>query len=152
MAIIPSNGLKTGWLSKMRRSKFLFAIILASVGSISIAAEKPPISILPPSMTAPPVPVPAPTPPVVVPPVTVPPVTVPPPVPEVLQHWLAGEVQNLLSAIDGIVTRGLNPSDYAASELRAALALGEGEALDRAAKTSFDLLLTDMPKRCRSLC
>jgi L,D-transpeptidase YcbB len=144
MAIIPSNGLKTGWLSKMRRSKFLFAIILASVGSISIAAEKPPISILPPSMTAPPVPVPAPTPPVVVPPVTVPPVTVPPPVPEVLQHWLAGEVQNLLSAIDGIVTRGLNPSDYAASELRAALALGEGEALDRAAKTSFDLLLTDM--------
>ncbi len=123
----------------MRRSKFLFAIILASAGSMAIAAEKPPISILPPSMTAPPVTVPAPSPPVPVPPVPVPPL-----VPEVLQHWPSGDVQGLLFAIDGIATRGLNPSDYAATELRAALTLGEGEALDRAAKTSFDLLLADM--------
>jgi L,D-transpeptidase YcbB len=61
-----------------------------------------------------------------------------------LQHWKSGDVQGLLSSIDGIASRGLNPSDYAGTELRAALALGEGEALDRAAKTSFDLLFGDM--------
>jgi L,D-transpeptidase YcbB len=123
----------------MQHRHFLVGLALAvAAGSVS-AAEKPPVSILPPSMTTPPAAAPVP-----VPPVTVPPGTVQTVIPEVLQHWHSGDVQGLLSAIDGIAPRGLNPMDYAAIELRAALALGEGEALDRAAKTSFDLLLTDM--------
>jgi L,D-transpeptidase YcbB len=139
MAIIRLNGLKIGSRLKMHLSTNTLGTALALVSGVAFAAEKPPVSILPPSMTAPPATAPAPTPPVAAPPATVQPVS-----PEVLQHWKSGDVQGLLSSIDGIASRGLNPSDYAGTELRAALALGEGEALDRAAKTSFDLLFGDM--------
>jgi L,D-transpeptidase YcbB len=160
MAIIRSNGWRNGLRRKMRLSA-LFAAIFAVSGPL-LAAPPAPISILPPSMTTPapvPTPVKKPVPaikgpvPVAIPPTMPvpiqPPVTIPvPPVlpilPPVLQHWTKADAQSLLSAIQSIGARGLNAVDYQPVELQAAMALGEGEPLDLAAKASFDALIMDV--------
>lgn len=135
----------------------LSALAIVAVGQpVAVLAKKDkpaadvpaaPVSILPPSMVAPPPqtvspPVIQPTTPTVQP---VPPLPAQPlPPPPVLLKWTSGQAQALLYAIDTIGTRGLNPLDYSPDALRAAILAGEGEALDRAAKTAFDLLLSDL--------
>jgi L,D-transpeptidase YcbB len=120
------------------------ALLFANSGA-EAAKQKPPvpdapISILPPVIT---MPNSVPT----LPPVSQPPVTMPtPPLPvvQVLQRWTSGDASAMLSAIQQIGSRGLNPTDYAPEALQAAIQAGEGELLDRAAKTSFDLLFGDV--------
>ncbi len=130
--------------------------LLASVTMLSVAPAlaqtKPdaPVSILPPGMAekapnAPAQPQPNSLPPVSLPPVSLPPAILPPvAVEQPLIRWTSGDASALLFAIQGIGNRGLNPADYEPLALQAAIAAGEGEALDRAAKASFDLLYGDM--------
>jgi L,D-transpeptidase YcbB len=141
--------------------RLIFGSIAASIAVASpvFAAPPPPVSILPPSMsapTAPPTVLQKPLPatkgpvPVVIPPsISVPQPTVilppvlPPAIP-VLQHWTKGDAQSLLVSIQAIGTRGLNSADYLPDALQAAITVGEGPALDLAAKASFDALVADV--------
>ncbi len=130
------------------------ACLFLMVGASAFAAPKPtaPENILPPSMSTPPAD-PTVSPPVIQPnalpapvlpaPVIPAPIIVPP-APPVVQHWLPGDASALLAAVQTIGTRGLNPVDYDPATLQAAIAGGEGEALDHAASNSFNLLFGDL--------
>jgi L,D-transpeptidase YcbB len=131
----------------MVRKRILLTVTVASLAYVPAYAQtKPdaPVSILPPGMTekAPNAPaqpqpnsLPQPAPVVEMPSI---------PVEKPLMRWTAGDASALLFQIQNIGTRGLNSADYEPAALQAAIAAGEGEALDRAAKTSFDLLYGDM--------
>ena len=75
---------------------------------------------------------------------TAPPVIKPKPVIEPTMHWNLADASVLLSVIEGIESEGLFPADYRPDLLRAALAQGEGAALDGAASTSFGWLAEDL--------
>jgi L,D-transpeptidase YcbB len=116
------------------------ALLFAASGAQAAKPNPPvsdaPVSILPSSMkpeTAPPVPMP---------PMTSP--AQPAPVTEVLMQWLSGDATALLALIQQSGSIGLNPSDYLPDALQSAIKGGEGEALDRAAMASFNLLFGDV--------
>lgn len=74
----------------------------------------------------------------------VPTVLAPAPITETVMAWNVGDAQALLGVIEGIDAEGLLPADYRPAQLRAALAAGEGPALDEAASKSFAWLAEDL--------
>lgn len=111
------------------------------------AAARPPADLLPaPAQTPAPVPVATPTPPA--PPIAqvpgAPSIVNVPPAPVVLPSWKLADAQALLGVIERIDAEGLIPADYQPQELRAAIAAGEGVALDEQAARSFSWLAEDL--------
>ena len=70
----------------------------------------------------------------------------PPPAPvlEPIMHWPLADAQALLTVIGGIGAEGLAPADYKPAALKAAIAAGEGEALDAQASKAFAWLAEDL--------
>ena len=60
------------------------------------------------------------------------------------RSWPVERAQQLLEVIAGIAAEGLEPADYRADELRAALASGQGPRLDAVAGTVFGWLVADL--------
>ncbi|WP_246027374.1 L,D-transpeptidase family protein [Novosphingobium umbonatum] len=69
-------------------------------------------------------------------------VIVPNPVP--VAHWTLADAKELLAAIRGLAAEGLYPADYQPAALQAAIAAGEGEALDQQASRSFAWAVEDL--------
>lgn len=117
-----------------------FGIFLMASAN-SAAAQKPsaPVSILPPVFAAPPT---------VQPPVQQPPVVVPPaitlPPPPVAPNWTLADVRGLLVSIRAVGAEGLFPADYLPDQLVAAMAAGEGPALNELATRQFGRLAGDL--------
>ena len=65
------------------------------------------------------------------------------PRPVVAATWSVAQAQALLRAIQGTAMEGLNPADYQPEALRAAIAAGEGEELNRVATSVFTWLVED---------
>jgi murein L,D-transpeptidase YcbB/YkuD len=61
-----------------------------------------------------------------------------------VQHWTRADAQKLIAVIEGIGREGLDPADYKAADIKAALAAGESDALDQAASRSFAWLVEDL--------
>ncbi|MGN6497866.1 MAG: L,D-transpeptidase family protein, partial [Tsuneonella sp.] len=61
-----------------------------------------------------------------------------------VQHWTLGDARKLVAAIEGIGREGLDPADYKPADIKAAIAAGEGDALDQAASRSFAWLVEDL--------
>jgi len=130
----------------MRGNKFLgqsagLAGLIAVLGTSALAAAQPQ-NILPspapsPSASASPAaPAPAPT-------ATPAPQPPAPPLQPVMA-WTKADAQALLGVIEGIDADGLIPADYQPGALKAAIAAGEGAALDAQASRSFAWLIEDM--------
>ena len=66
--------------------------------------------------------------------------TPPPPPP----HWPLKDAQALLGVINGIAAVGLDPKDYEPATLAAAIAAGEGPALDAVATRLFAWVVEDV--------
>lgn len=66
------------------------------------------------------------------------------PIDEPVMAWSKGNAQALLAVIEKIDAEGLIPADYQPEKLRAAIAAGEGTALDAQASKSFAWLAEDM--------
>ena len=66
------------------------------------------------------------------------------PIDEPMLSWTKGDARALLSAIEAIDADGLIPADYEPAKLRAAIAAGEGSALDSQASKSFSWLIEDV--------
>ena len=62
----------------------------------------------------------------------------------IIMHWNSADATALLGVIDTIEEEGLYAKDYLPTALRAALASGEGPALDAAASKSFVWLAEDL--------
>ena len=58
--------------------------------------------------------------------------------------WMIADAKALLEVIDTISSEGLIPADYQPDLLRAAIKVGEGDALDKAASRSFSWLAEDL--------
>ncbi len=58
--------------------------------------------------------------------------------------WTIGNASALLTVIQGVGARGLNPPDYDPDALRAAMLTGEGVALNDVATLAFTKLLVDL--------
>lgn len=73
------------------------------------------------------------------------PLTLPPIInyPAVMQ-WPAAHARSLLAVIEEIGSEGLDPADYRADELRAAIEEGDGPALDAVASQAFTWLVEDL--------
>jgi murein L,D-transpeptidase YcbB/YkuD len=69
---------------------------------------------------------------------------VPTVVPEPVMAWPLADAAALLTVIEGIDAEGLSPADYRPAALKAAIAAGEGPALDEVASRSFAWLAEDM--------
>ena len=63
---------------------------------------------------------------------------------EPVMSWSLADAQALLAVIQGIDAEGLLPTDYQPDALKAAIAAGEGPALDAQASRSFAWLIEDM--------
>lgn len=61
-----------------------------------------------------------------------------------VQNWSLAHANGLIAVAEGIGAEGLDPKDYKLPALRAAVAAGEGEALDRLASEIFAWLVEDM--------
>ena len=61
-----------------------------------------------------------------------------------VQHWSLANAVALVAVAEKIGSEGLDPADYRLDELRAAVATGEGEALNAAASRTFAWLVEDM--------
>ena len=61
-----------------------------------------------------------------------------------IMHWPAADARTLLGVIRTIDNEGLIAGDYKPDALEAAIAAGEGTALDTAASTSFSWLVEDL--------
>lgn len=66
------------------------------------------------------------------------------PVPSLVGDWSLDTARKLLSFIPSVAEEGLRPADYPTEALRAAIAAGEGEALDRIASETFVWLVEDL--------
>ncbi len=66
------------------------------------------------------------------------------PIDEPSLSWKLAHARALFSAIEQIDADGLIPADYQPVQLRAAIAAGEGAALDAQASKSFSWLIEDM--------
>ena len=118
-------------------TKLTMTAILAMLPNIALAQNAPsttPVDLLPPEMQSPPAS--APPAPVAA--------TVEVPAPVIVPSWTASDAQALLTTIKGIGAEGLKPSEYQPTELEAAIAAGEGDALDAAATKSFTWLAEDL--------
>ena len=62
----------------------------------------------------------------------------------ILATWKVSQARGLEKFIDGIGSEGLDPKDYRLTELKAAIAAGEGAALDEAASRSFQYVVEDL--------
>ena len=74
----------------------------------------------------------------------VPTVLAPAPIAETVMAWNRADAQALLEVIQGLDAEGLFPADYRPAQLSAAIAAGEGPALDEAASKSFAWLAEDL--------
>jgi murein L,D-transpeptidase YcbB/YkuD len=74
----------------------------------------------------------------------VPTVLAPAPITETVMAWNRGDAQALLEVIEGVEAEGLFPAVYRPAQLSAAIAAGEGPALDEAASKSFAWLAEDL--------
>ncbi|WP_246381139.1 L,D-transpeptidase family protein [Novosphingobium chloroacetimidivorans] len=72
------------------------------------------------------------------------PVVQPVPVREPIMNWSMADAQVLLKTIQGIKSEGLFAKDYQPEALKAAIAQGEGPALDQVASRSFAWLIEDL--------
>ncbi len=63
---------------------------------------------------------------------------------DVPMKWSRADADALLSLIEGIGSEGLDSSDYQMQALAAAIAAGEGDALDQQATRSFSWLIEDL--------
>jgi len=68
----------------------------------------------------------------------------PVPVAEPVMQWPLAQASALLTTINGIASEGLAPADYQPAALKAAIAAGEGPALDAVASKSFAWLAEDL--------
>jgi len=68
----------------------------------------------------------------------------PSPLPAPRLPWTTADARALLGAIQAVGAEGLFPNDYKPAALSAAIAAGEGEALDMAAAQSFAWLVEDL--------
>lgn len=110
--------------------------IVTAVAGLALAAPAlaqptskpvpPPVDLLPPAAAPAPAPTPTPVP--------------PPPAPA----WPLRDAQALLAAIQGIGSEGLDPRDYEPATLAAAIANGEGVALNDTATRLFAWLVEDL--------
>ena len=66
------------------------------------------------------------------------------PVVEPVMTWPLADAQALLAVIGGIGAEGLAPADYKPAALKAAIATGEGPALDETASKAFAWLAEDL--------
>jgi len=132
----------------LRSTLAVLAASLAFQGAAMAAAPRPPVSVEVPAPVARPVatvaPPATPAPPVDADAAPVPPVSEPEPVREPLLPWSLADAQALLGTISAIGAEGLIAADYKPDALRAAIAAGEGEVLDRAASESFSWLAEDL--------
>ena len=62
----------------------------------------------------------------------------------VVQTWTVAQANALVELINGITAEGLRPADYDVAGLRALIAAGEGEALNKGASERFIWLVEDM--------
>ncbi len=67
-----------------------------------------------------------------------------PAAPAPVTSWKLSDARSLLNAINGIGAEGLIPADYQPQQLAAAIAAGEGAALDAQAARSFHFLVEDL--------
>lgn len=65
------------------------------------------------------------------------------PLKEPVMHWSLANAKQLLAVIGNIAEEGLLPADYKPAELRAAIAAGEGDALDTLASQLMGWLIED---------
>jgi murein L,D-transpeptidase YcbB/YkuD len=63
---------------------------------------------------------------------------------EPVMQWQVADARALLTTIQGIKSEGLFPKDYQVDALKAAIAQGEGDALDQVASKSFAWLIEDL--------
>ena len=105
-------------------------------------AAAAPVSILPSSLQPEPQ-LPA-QPSVVTPPPAAAPVTPPPVLPPPPPVWSLSDAKALVSAIKAVDAEGLFPADYLTDGLTAAIAAGEGDALNEAATRQFGRLAGDL--------
>jgi murein L,D-transpeptidase YcbB/YkuD len=156
--------MKQGKIAQMRAASVTTAMILAlaAASGASARAAGQPVDILPqgpataaadPSVgEAPPLPGTAPTSPALpssaanpaAPTIQAQPVVQPVPVREPVMSWSRADAQALLAFIGQIDGEGLIPADYRPDALKAAIAGGEGQALDEAASKSFAWLAEDL--------
>jgi murein L,D-transpeptidase YcbB/YkuD len=66
------------------------------------------------------------------------------PVEPTVQAWSLPNAEALVALVEGIDADGLDPADYRLSELRSAIAGGEGDVLNAAASRTFAWLIEDM--------
>ncbi len=116
-------------------SALMFACLPAQAAKPKPPVPDAPVSILPPVIA-----MPESASPVVLPPITQPPL----PVVQVLQRWSVSDATALLALVQQSGSLGLNPADYLPEALQAAIQGGEGEMLDRAGMSSFNLLFGDV--------
>lgn len=136
------------WALGRKSAGAAVALVVMAVPGAGIAANQPQ-SILPPAASEPtPAPSPAPSP---SPSGTAPASPAPTPAPvavapiiEPVMSWTLGDARALLGVIEGIDAEGLYAVDYEPAKLRAAIAAGEGEALDAQASRSFAWLVEDL--------
>ncbi|SFF73564.1 L,D-transpeptidase catalytic domain [Novosphingobium sp. CF614] len=77
-------------------------------------------------------------------PTAIPPMVQPVVVPEPVMSWSLADAKALLSTIEYIGKEGLVPADYQPAALKAAIAKGEGDALDALASRVFGWLIEDL--------
>lgn len=123
----------------------------ALIGAAAQAQQRAPQDLLPPAASAPQNPVPPQSPTVdqafgdiaqaqpgeVV-------QSLPAPPKPILATWKLAQAQELLRFAEGISAEGLDPKDYKLSELKAAIAAGEGAALNTASSLTFQYLTEDL--------
>lgn len=68
----------------------------------------------------------------------------PPPPKPILATWTRSQARDLVSFAEAIGAEGLDPKDYRLAELKAAIAAGEGAALNTAASLTFQYLVEDL--------
>jgi len=118
-----------GKFAHLRIGALCSAAMLAAVPAVA-APPAAPLSILPAPAAAP-----APT---------IQPLPVIEPAPAPVTPWKLSDAQALLGVITGIEAEGLIAADYQPGALRAAIAAGEGEALNAQAARSFNWLAEDL--------
>jgi L,D-transpeptidase YcbB len=124
------------------------SILLASSGNAAAQKQSAPVSILPPVFTPVPAAPPASQPPVAQPSATQTPTVVPPPIllppPPVAPNWTLANARALLASIRAVGAEGLFPADYLPDQIAAAIAAGEGPALNELATRQFNRLAGDL--------
>lgn len=121
-------------------------LVLAGLGSLPASARQANQGPVPATITPAPVASEssAPATPLPVPSETSAPVPVVVPIAEPVMVWPRMQAQALLDAINAVGAEGLIPADYRPDLLRAAIAAGEGPALDEIASKSFSWLAEDL--------